>query len=96
MAEFEAKVYRLKIEEHPNADALEIARVGDYRSIVRKGQYKTGDLGVYILSLRMHPIDSGGLGYALPWQAGRYQQTLFKASPLSGGGRSNGKALVKD
>lgn len=48
MAEFEAKVYSLKIEEHPNADALEIARVGDYRSIVRKGQYKTGDLGVYI------------------------------------------------
>lgn len=48
MAEFEAKVYRLVIEEHPNADALELARVGDYRSIVRKGQFKTGDLGVYI------------------------------------------------
>lgn len=48
MAEFEAKVYKLKIEEHSNADALEIARVGDYRSIVQKGQYKTGDLGVYI------------------------------------------------
>lgn len=48
MATFEAKVYRLKIEEHPNADALELARVGDYRSIVRKGQFQTGDLGVYI------------------------------------------------
>lgn len=48
MATFEAKVYRLTIEEHPNADALELARVGDYRSIVRKGQFKTGDLGVYI------------------------------------------------
>lgn len=48
MAKFEAKVYRLKIEEHPNADALELAVVGDYRSIVRKGQFKTGDLGVYI------------------------------------------------
>lgn len=48
MAEFEAKVYRLEIEEHPNADALELARVGDYRAIVRKGDYKTGDLGVYI------------------------------------------------
>ena len=48
MAEFEVRVYKLKIEEHPNADALEIARVGDYRSIVQKGQYKTGDLGVYI------------------------------------------------
>lgn len=48
MAEFECKVYRLTIEEHPNADALELARVGDYRSIVRKGQFETGDLGVYI------------------------------------------------
>lgn len=48
MADFEAKVYKLIVEEHPNADALELARVGDYRSIVRKGQFKTGDLGVYI------------------------------------------------
>jgi len=48
MATFEAKVYKLRIEEHPNADALELAVVGDYRSIVRKGQFKTGDLGVYI------------------------------------------------
>ncbi len=48
MADFEAKVYELTIEEHPNADVLEIARVGDYRSIVGKGQFKTGDLGVYI------------------------------------------------
>jgi RNA ligase (TIGR02306 family) len=48
MAKFEAKVYRLEIEEHPNADTIELAKVGDYRSIVRKGQFKTGDLGVYI------------------------------------------------
>ncbi len=48
MATFEAKVYRLKIEPHNNADSLELAVVGDYRSIVRKGQFKTGDLGVYI------------------------------------------------
>jgi len=48
MATFEVKVYRLEIEEHPNADVIELARVGDYRSIVRKGQFKTGDLGVYI------------------------------------------------
>lgn len=48
MATFECKVYELTIEEHPNADAIELARVGDYYSIVRKGQFKTGDLGVYI------------------------------------------------
>jgi len=48
MAKFEAKVYRLEIEEHPNADTIELVKVGDYRSIVRKGQFKTGDIGVYI------------------------------------------------
>ncbi len=48
MATFECKVYELTIKEHPNADALELARVGDYISIVGKGQFKTGDLGVYI------------------------------------------------
>lgn len=48
MAEFEAKVYKLEIEEHPNADALELARVGDYVSCVQKGAFKTGDLGVYL------------------------------------------------
>ena len=48
MATFECKVYELTIEEHPNADAIELARVGDYYSIVRKGQFQTGDLGVYI------------------------------------------------
>ena len=48
MATFECKVYELTIEEHPNADAIELARVGDYLCIVGKGQFKTGDLGVYI------------------------------------------------
>ena len=48
MSTFEVKVYKLSIESHPDADALDLAVVGDYRSIVRKGQFKTGDLGVYI------------------------------------------------
>lgn len=48
MATFEAKVYKLTIEPHPNADKLELAAVGDYRAVVGKGLYHTGDLGVYI------------------------------------------------
>ena len=48
MSTFECKVYKLTISEHPNADAIELAQVGDYRSIVKKGDFKTGDLGVYI------------------------------------------------
>jgi RNA ligase (TIGR02306 family) len=48
MADFQVKVVELQIEEHPNADALELARIGDYRSVVRKGQFNSGDLAVYI------------------------------------------------
>lgn len=48
MSTFEVKVYRLNIEPHPNADALELCRVGDYVSCVLKDQFKTDDLGVYI------------------------------------------------
>lgn len=48
MADFKAEVVELTIEEHPNADALELARVGDYLSVVRKGQFQTGDYAVYI------------------------------------------------
>lgn len=48
MSTFACPVVRIKIEPHPNADAIEIARVGDYQSIVKKGQFKEGDLAVYI------------------------------------------------
>lgn len=48
MSTFEVKVYKLEIQPHPNADNIELAKVGDYISIVRKGDFKTGDLGVYI------------------------------------------------
>lgn len=48
MSEFACPVVRVTIEPHPNADAIEIARVGDYQSIVKKGQFQTGDLAVYI------------------------------------------------
>jgi len=55
MATFDCKVLRLEIEPHPNADRLELAKIGDYRSIVGKGQYKTGDLGVYIPEAALVP-----------------------------------------
>ena len=48
MASFEVKVYKLKVVPHPKADRLELAQVGAYLSIVPKGMYKDGDLGVYI------------------------------------------------
>jgi RNA ligase (TIGR02306 family) len=48
MSSFAVTSERLTITEHPNADALELAVVGAYRAVVRKGQYKTGDFAVYI------------------------------------------------
>lgn len=48
MSTFECPVVRVAIEPHPNADAIELARVGDYLAIVKKGQFKDGDLAVYI------------------------------------------------
>lgn len=48
MSTLKCEVVRVTIQEHPNADALEIAQVRGYQSIVRKGQFETGDLAVYI------------------------------------------------
>jgi RNA ligase (TIGR02306 family) len=48
MSTFEVKVYKLEILPHPNADQIELAKVGDYVSIVRKGDFKTGDNAAYI------------------------------------------------
>lgn len=48
MATFEVLVYKVSIEPHPDADNISIAIIGDYRSVVKKGMYKTGDLVVYI------------------------------------------------
>ncbi len=49
MAEFEVNVVRIdRIEDHPNADALELAIIGGYRAIVKIGEFRAGDLVVYI------------------------------------------------
>lgn len=48
MSTFAVKIYPLTIAPHPNADRLELAGVGDYRSVVMKGSHRTGDLGAYI------------------------------------------------
>lgn len=48
MSNFTVTVYPVKIEAHANADALEIARIGDYKCIVRKGDFREGDMIAYI------------------------------------------------
>lgn len=49
MADFRVPVVEIKgIEPIPGADAIELAVVGDYRSVVQKGQFQVGDRAVYL------------------------------------------------
>lgn len=48
MSSFSVTVERLTILPHAGADALELCEVGAYRAVVRRGEYQTGDLAVYI------------------------------------------------
>lgn len=49
MSKFEVQVRKIAaIEPHNNADTLEFAVIDGYRSIVRKGMHRAGDLVVYI------------------------------------------------
>lgn len=57
MASFEVRVVPITVEDHPNADALELARVGGYLSVIPKGRYKTGDLVAYIPEQAVVPED---------------------------------------
>lgn len=49
MATFSVEIVKIeKIESIPNADAIECAVVGEYRSIIKKGQFEAGQLAAYI------------------------------------------------
>ena len=48
MATFESRVYALRVEPHPNADRLELAAIGGFRTVVGKGSFVDGDLAAYI------------------------------------------------
>ena len=51
MSTIETKIVRVEILDHPNANALEIARIGGeggFESVVGLGQFATGDLVIYI------------------------------------------------
>lgn len=64
MSTFAVKVVPLAIEPHPDADALELAAVQGYRSVVAKGSFQTGDLVAYIPEGAVLPeelIESMGL-----------------------------------
>lgn len=85
MSTFECPVVRVKIEPHPNADAIEIARVGDYMAIVKKDQFKDGDLAVYIPEQAVLPV----------WllKSMGFWDTMNDRGLLNGSGRNRVKAI---
>ena len=52
MSLFRAEVVKVEVEHHPNADRLELVRVKGWHCVAQKGQFKTGDLAVYV------PVDA--------------------------------------
>ena len=48
MATFAVQVHRVRVGEHPNADRLEIARIGGYRSCIAKGSVPDGALAAFV------------------------------------------------
>ncbi len=55
MSTFAVLVRRLELFPHANADRLELAKVDDYYCVVKKGQFKTGDLVAYIPEASLLP-----------------------------------------
>lgn len=48
MAEWKVSLERIKLGEHPNADALELGFINGYQVVVKKGLYKDGQLVIFI------------------------------------------------
>ena len=48
MADFQSNIYTITVKDHPDADKLELACVGDYNCIIQKDSMVTGDLAAYI------------------------------------------------
>jgi len=55
MSTFAVLVRRIEVFPHPNADLLDLAKVDDYHCVVKKEQFKTGDLVAYIPEASLVP-----------------------------------------
>lgn len=55
MSTFAVRVRRIEVFPHPNADLLELAKVDDYHCVVKKSEFKTGDLVAYIPEAALMP-----------------------------------------
>jgi len=56
MSTFTVRVVPVQVETHPNADLLEVARIGDFHSVIRKGSFQTGELVAYLPEAAVLPL----------------------------------------
>jgi RNA ligase (TIGR02306 family) len=64
MSEHEAKVIKVsEIRKHENADSLEIAQIGGWTCCVRIGDFKVGDLAVFIEPDTLVPVDQSEFSF---------------------------------
>lgn len=80
MSDFTVPVVVIRaIEPIPNADAIELAVVGEYRSVIRKSQFCAGDIAVYLPEAAIIPDD--------------ILERLGLTGKLSGGAKNRVKAI---
>lgn len=54
-----ARVVRIDdVKTHPNADSLDLALVGGWQCVIKRGEYKAGDLAIYIEVDSMVPVEN--------------------------------------
>ncbi|ALT58369.1 RNA ligase [Pseudomonas phage PaoP5] len=54
-----ARVVRIDdVKTHPNADSLDLALVGGWQCVIKRGEYQAGDLAIYIEVDSMVPMDN--------------------------------------
>jgi RNA ligase (TIGR02306 family) len=67
MSEHEAKVIKVQeIHKHENADSLEIVQVGGWTCCTRIGDFKVGDLAVFIEPDTLVPVDQAEFAFLAP------------------------------
>lgn len=57
MADFKVSAEKIELFDHPNADRLQIAKVGMYSLVVGKGTYENGDIVVFAPKRSILPED---------------------------------------
>lgn len=63
-SDFNVEVVKIReIQEHPNADRLELAKVAGFTVVVRKGEFQAGELAVHVPVGALVPVEHPAFGF---------------------------------